>query len=169
MPRTPFICGNWKMYTTAASGRELATAIARGVQDDRVRVAVCPPFPYLSTVGEALKGSRIGLGGQNLYPANDGAFTGEVSPAMLKDVGCRYVIVGHSERRHVLGESDEFINRKVVAGLGAGLDVIFCVGETLAERHAGLTESILNRQMTAGLEGVSAESLDRLSIAYEPV
>src|SRR5437868_4205775 len=161
MSRKQFICGNWKMFTTAASGRELAATIARGVEDDRVRVAVCPPFPYLMSVADVLKGSRVGLGAQNLYPAAEGAFTGEVSPAMLKDVGCRYVIVGHSERRHVLGESDEFINRKVVAGLGAGLDVIFCVGETLAERHAGFTESILNRQMTAGLEGVSAETLGR--------
>jgi triosephosphate isomerase len=169
MPRTPFVCGNWKMYTTAASGRELAAAIAGGVQDDRVRVAVCPPFPYLSTVRDALKGTRIGLGGQNLYPADEGAFTGEVSPAMLKDVGCRYVIVGHSERRHVLGESDGFINRKVRAGLDAGLDVILCVGETLDERKIDQTELVLERQITADLSGVTHESLGRLSIAYEPV
>jgi triosephosphate isomerase len=157
------------MFTTAASARELAGAIARGVTADRVRVAVCPPFPYLSVVGDALKGSRVGLGAQNLYPASEGAFTGEISPAMLKDVGCRYVIVGHSERRHILGESDEFINRKVRAGLEAGLDVIFCVGETLDERKADRTELVLERQLTEGLSGVAFNSLSRLSIAYEPV
>jgi triosephosphate isomerase len=169
MSRTKFVCGNWKMFTTAATGRNLAAAISRGVADDRVRVAVCPPFPYLTVVGEVLKGSRVGLGAQNLYPANEGAFTGEVSPAMLVDVGCRYVIVGHSERRHVLGESDEFINRKVRAGLEAGLEVILCVGETLAERQTDRTEAVLDRQLIAGLKDVPAEALDRLVVAYEPV
>src|SRR5207253_4379361 len=108
------------------------------------------------TISEVLKATRVGLGAQNLYPAREGAFTGEVSPAMLVDVGCRYVIVGHSERRHVLGESDEFINRKVRAGLDAGLTVIFCVGETLTERQAEQTESVIDRQLTAGLAGVPA-------------
>src|SRR5437762_6584232 len=103
MPRQPFVCGNWKMFTTTATGRDLAAAIARGVTDDRVRVAVCPPFPYLTAVGEVLKGSRVQLGAQNLYPGKEGAFTGEVSPSMLVDVGCKVVIVGHSERRHGLG------------------------------------------------------------------
>src|SRR5438093_11224840 len=102
MPRTRFICGNWKMYTTATSGRELASAVARDIVDDRVRVAVCPPFPFLSAVGDVLRESRVQLGAQNLYPAKEGAFTGEVSPAMLVDVGCQVVIVGHSERRHGL-------------------------------------------------------------------
>src|SRR4051794_12190066 len=106
MARTPFVCGNWKMFTTAASARELAVAIVGGVVDDQVRVAICPPFPYLLTVAEVVKRSRVGLGAQNLYPANEGAFTGEVSPPMLVDAGCRYVIVGHSERRHVIDESD---------------------------------------------------------------
>jgi triosephosphate isomerase len=169
MARTKFICGNWKMHTTAATGRELAGAIARGLEDDRVLVAVCPPFPYLATVGEVLKGSRVGLGAQNLYPAKEGAFTGEVSPAMLLDAGCRYVIVGHSERRHVLGESDEFINRKVRAGLEAGLSVILCVGETLDERQCDRCEAVLERQLTSGLKDVPANVLDRLVVAYEPV
>src|SRR4051812_2210062 len=117
MSRTPFVCGNWKMCTTAASGRELAAAVARGVTSDAVRVAVCPPFPYLAQVGEVLRGSRVALGAQNLYPAQEGAFTGEVSPSMLMDVGCQLVILGHSERRHGLRETDEFINRKVHAAL----------------------------------------------------
>jgi triosephosphate isomerase len=168
MPRTPFVCGNWKMFTAAASARELAAAIVQGVTDDQVRVAVCPPFPYLMTVDEVVKGSRVGLGAQNLYPAKEGAFTGEVSPAMLKDAGCKYVIVGHSERRHVLGEPDEFINRKVQAGLDAGLDVILCVGETLVERQSEQTHSVLDQQLTAGLKGI-APAGDRLIIAYEPV
>jgi triosephosphate isomerase (TIM) len=169
MPRTPFICGNWKMFTSAATGRDLAAAISRGVDDDRVRVAVCPPFPYLRTVDEVLRGSRVALGAQNLYPAKEGAFTGEVSSAMLIDCGCKYVIVGHSERRHILGESDEFINRKVRAGLDAGLSVILCVGETLAERQSDRTHAILDRQLTEGLKGVANASLVRLVIAYEPV
>lgn len=169
MSRVPFVCGNWKMFTTAATGRALAEAIAAGVTDDRVRVAVCPPFPYLATVHEAIQGSRVGLGAQNLYPAKEGAFTGEVSPAMLLDVGCHYVIVGHSERRHVLGESDGFINRKVRAGLDAGLTVIFCIGETLDERQTGRIEPVLERQMHEGLKNVAADLLDRLVIAYEPV
>ncbi len=169
MPRTPFVCGNWKMFTTAATGRDLAAAIARGVMDDRVTVAVCPPFPYLTAVGEALAGSRVGLGAQNLYPAKEGAFTGEVSPAMLADVGCRYVIVGHSERRHILGESDEFINRKVRAGLDAGLTVILCVGETIEERQGNRAETVLDRQLTTGLKDIPADFLGRVVIAYEPV
>ncbi|MFL5331370.1 MAG: triose-phosphate isomerase [Gemmataceae bacterium] len=167
MSRTKFICGNWKMFTSATSGRELAKAVAVGVTSDRVRVAVCPPFPYLATIAEALAGSRVGLGAQNLYPADEGAFTGEVSPTMLKDVGCQYVIVGHSERRHILGEQDEFINRKVRAAISAGLTAILCVGETLDERQQDKTEDVLARQLVNGLKDIS--SADSLVIAYEPV
>ncbi len=169
MPRVSFVCGNWKMFTTGRTAHDLAAAVAAGVTDDRVRVAVCPPFPYLATVRDAVSGSRVRFGAQNLYPANDGPFTGEVSPAMLLDVGCQYVIVGHSERRHVLGETDEFINRKVRAGLDAGLNVIFCVGETLAERESDRTEGILARHLALGLKDVPAGTLDRLVVAYEPV
>ena len=134
--RQKFVVGNWKMYTTAADARRLAKAIVDGVGiEDRVSVAVCPPFPYLALVGEILKGSRVALGAQNLYPEKEGAFTGEVSPTMLLDLGCKYVILGHSERRHMLGESDAFINQKVRVALAAGLDVIFCVGETLDQRQ----------------------------------
>src|SRR5262245_11319960 len=110
--RRKFVAGNWKMHTTTASAVELASAIARGVTDDRIAVAVCPPFPYLIPVAEALRGSRVALGAQNCFPEPEGAFTGEVSPLMLKDVGCRHVIIGHSERRQLLNETDAFINRK---------------------------------------------------------
>jgi triosephosphate isomerase len=170
--RTPFVAGNWKMYTTSASARELASAVVKGLgAEARVTVAVCPPFPFLQTVAAALQGSRVLLGGQNLYPEKEGAFTGEVSPTMLLDIGCRYVILGHSERRHKLGESDAFINRKVKAALAAGLSVILCVGETLEEREHNQTEVVLDRQIVQGLSEVpsSAHLHERLVIAYEPV
>ena len=127
--------------------------------EDRVSVAVCPPFPYLALVGEILKGSPVALGAQNLYPEKEGAFTGEVSPTMLLDLGCKYVILGHSERRHTLGESDTFINQKVRVALAAGLDVILCVGETLDQREAGQTEAVLDRQLIQGLAEPSADTL----------
>jgi triosephosphate isomerase len=168
--RKKFIAGNWKMFTTMSSARSLATAVVKGVgREDRVTVAVCPPFPYLSAVADIVRGSPVALGAQNLYPEKEGAFTGEVSPTMLLDVGCRYVILGHSERRHKLGENDAFINRKVHAALAAGLEVILCVGETLAEREANQTEAVLQTQLSGGLAGVSAPQLGRLVIAYEPV
>ena len=165
-----FIVGNWKMHTRAAEARQLARSIVDGMcSEDRVCVAVCPPFPYLSLVGDILKGSGVVLGAQNLYPEKEGAFTGEISPTMLVDIGCKYVILGHSERRHVLGESDTFINQKVRAALIAGLDVILCVGETLDQRKADQTQAVLDRQLIQGLAGVSVATLSRLSIAYEPV
>lgn len=168
--RKKFIAGNWKMYTTAASARELASAVARGVGGEtRVAVAVCPPFPYLIPVGEALRGSGVALGAQDVYAETEGAFTGEVSPNMLLDVDCRYVIVGHSERRHVLGETDALINRKARAARAAGLHVILCVGETLEQREAGRTEAVLDAQLAGGLAGLTAERLSTLVIAYEPV
>lgn len=171
--RTPFVAGNWKMFTTSATARQLAQAVVQGLgQESRVRVALCPPFPYLSLVGEVLRGSSIALGAQNLYPEKEGAFTGEVSPAMLVDVGCQCVIIGHSERRHKLGESDDFINRKVHFALASGLTAILCVGETFGEREANLTETVLDVQVTTGLAGL-ADSKDearrRLVLAYEPV
>jgi triosephosphate isomerase len=168
--RTKFIAGNWKMHTDRADAKRLATAIAAGVgQEDRVSVAICPPFPYLDVVGEMLRGSHVALGAQNLYPEQEGAFTGEVSPTMLVDLGCKYVILGHSERRHILGESDAFINRKVSVALTAGFDVILCIGETLEQRQANQTEALLDRQLTQGLANLPADTLTRLSIAYEPL
>ena len=168
--RQKFVVGNWKMYTTAADARRLAKAVVDGLgREDRVSVAVCPPFPYLALVGEMLTGSRVALGAQNLFPEKEGAFTGEVSPMMLLDLRCTYVILGHSERRHTLGESDAFINHKVRVALAAGLDVIYCVGETLGEREADRTDAVLDRQLIQGLADLSADTLTRLSIAYEPV
>jgi triosephosphate isomerase len=134
-----------------------------------VSVAVCPPFPYLAGVAETVRGTPIGLGAQNVYPEKEGAFTGEVSPGMLTDVGCRYVIVGHSERRHKLGETDAFINRKVHASLDEGLTVILCIGETLEERETGRTEVVLKTQLSGSLVGISPVMLDRMVLAYEPV
>jgi triosephosphate isomerase len=170
MPRTKFIAGNWKMFTTARTGRELAAAVVKGCAGwSGVRVAVFPPFPYLNVVGEVVRDTAVGLGAQNVYPAEGGAFTGEVSPVMLKDVGCRYVILGHSERRHVLGETDPFISSKVQVALKNGLDVILCVGETINQRKSGQTEAVLDGQLTGGLRGVGGSETERLTIAYEPV
>jgi triosephosphate isomerase len=158
------------MYTTDSGAVELAAAIVQGLgSEDRVSVAVCPPFPYLSKVAEVLRGSRITLGAQNMYPSQEGAYTGEVSPAMLLDVGCRYVILGHSERRHKLGESDDFIQQKVQVALASGLQVILCVGETLEEREANQTEAVLERQLVSGLANLKKEDLPALVLAYEPV
>jgi triosephosphate isomerase len=168
--RQKFVAGNWKMFTNAAAARQLAADVVNRLGGDtRVRVALCPPFPYLNVVAETVQGSPVALGAQNCYHEQEGAFTGEVSPAMLVDVGCRYVILGHSERRHKLGENDAFINKKVHAALAAGLDVILCLGETLAEREAGQTEKVLERQLTGSLAGVDAKSLQKLVLAYEPV
>jgi triosephosphate isomerase (TIM) len=168
--RTKFIAANWKMYTNTAVARQLARAVVAGVgASPKARVAMCPPFPYLAPVAEIVRGSPVGLGAQNCYTEAEGAFTGEVSPAMLVDVGCRYVILGHSERRHKLGETDDFINRKVKAALTAGLEVILCVGETLAERQAGRAEEVFRRHITGSLAGISAEQMARIVLAYEPV
>jgi triosephosphate isomerase len=168
--RKKFIAGNWKMFTDSISAELLAAAVVEGVgKEDRVTVAVCPPFPYLARVFQTLKDTRVALGAQNVYPAKEGAFTGEVSPTMLVDVGCTYVIVGHSERRHGLGETDEFINRKVHAAMGAGLKVILCIGETLDDRKGERTQAVLDTQLTGSLAGVTGEMLANVTIAYEPV
>jgi triosephosphate isomerase (TIM) len=167
--RKKFIAGNWKMYTSLAGAKELAAAVANGVADDKVAVAVCPPYPWLLPVAEVLKGTKVALGAQNCHYAAEGAFTGDVAPTMLFEAGCKYVIIGHSERRHSINEPDLFLNRKVKAALKSGLSVIFCVGELLAEREANLTEEVLAFQLAAGVSRVSTESLSQLVIAYEPV
>ena len=148
-------------------GPQLAAAVAKGVgPQPKVQVAVCPPFPYLAAVAEVLRGTPVAVGAQNCYPQKEGAFTGEVSPAMLVDVGCRYVILGHSERRHILGETDEFINRKVKAALDAGLEVISVLGETLEERQRNQMEAVLhppNRRLVGGyLSGADGQAGARL-------
>ncbi|MSQ95344.1 MAG: triose-phosphate isomerase [Gemmataceae bacterium] len=168
--RKKFIAGNWKMNTRGIDGELLAAAVVKGLAGDtRVTVAVCPPFPFLPRVAQIVAGTPVALGAQNCYPKDDGAFTGEVSPAMLVDVGCKYVIVGHSERRQIFKESDEYINAKVHAALKVGLQVILCIGETLDERKANKTEAVLDTQLTGSLAKITAKSLKNMVVAYEPV
>ena len=170
MARKKFVAGNWKMYTTLAGARELAAGVANRLGgEDMVTVAVCPPFPWLIAVAEAIRGSPVALGAQDVHFAQEGAYTGEVSPAMLVEAGCQYTIVGHSERRYGFAEPDRAINRKVKLAIASGLSVIFCVGETLADREANETVSVLEFQLAAGLAGLSADLVPKLVIAYEPV
>jgi triosephosphate isomerase len=168
--RPKFVAGNWKMYTSAASAKGLAATVANRLGGDtRVMVAVCPPFPWLASVADVLKGTSVLLGAQNCHFEKEGAYTGEVSAAMLRDVGCQYVIIGHSERRHGLGETDEFLNKKAQAALAAGVKVIFCVGELLAEREADRTEAVLETQLKNGLAGLTSAQMHSVVLAYEPV
>jgi len=170
--RKPFVAGNWKMNTDSHSSVELAQAVANGASGlagDKVNVALIPPFVYLQSVVKAVKSTGISVGAQDIYFEAKGAFTGEISPAMLKDIGCNYVLCGHSERRHVIGESDELVGKKVTAALGGGLLPILCVGELLAERDAGQTEAVVARQLQAGLAGLSEDKMHAVTIAYEPV
>jgi triosephosphate isomerase len=162
--------GNWKMFTTAASARRLAADVVRGLGSQTwVRIAICPPAPYLGIVGEVVSGTAVALGAQNVYPEREGAFTGETGINMLLDLRCRYVIVGHSERRHSLGENDPFINRKVQAALAVGLEVIACVGETLEQRRKNETRTCLECQLIGALAGLTAEQVRHVVVAYEPV
>jgi triosephosphate isomerase len=169
--RRKLVAGNWKMNTTRASAVELARGVAQLVPAGRtdVDVLVCPPFPYLCAVASAIEGSAVQLGAQNVCSESPGAFTGEVAVNMLTDVGCRYVIVGHSERRHILGETDALLQRKVAAAIAGGLKVIFCVGEQLAQREGNQTQTILDSQMAGGLNGLAESALEQVTIAYEPV
>jgi triosephosphate isomerase (TIM) len=165
-----FIAGNWKMNLNRQQAVELAKGVAAGAQKfPQVELAVCPPSVYLEAVGQALANSAVGLGGQNMYHEASGAFTGEISAAMLVDVGCRYVILGHSERRHLLGETDEQVNRKVLSALSAGLTPIVCVGELLGEREAGKTAEVIRRQFEGSLAGITPDQMRKVVIAYEPV
>ena len=168
--RQKFIVGNWKMYTTAAVASRLAKAVADGVGigGPRIRRRLSA-LPLSGPCRGDSQGQPRRARGAEPLSRKEGAFTGEVSPTMLLDVGCKYVILGHSERRHKLGESDAFINQKVRVALAAGLNVIFCVGETLEQRKANQTEAVLDRQLIQGLADVSADTLTRLIIAYEPI
>ena len=168
--RKPFVAGNWKMNTSRAEAVALGAAVAEtAAAFAGVDVAVCPPSVYLVPVAEAIVGGPVALGAQNMYFEAKGAFTGELSASMLEDVGCRCVVLGHSERRHVMGESDELVAKKVSAGFASRLDVILCVGETIEERRADVTENVVRRQVVTALDGVDAASLPRLVIAYEPI
>ena len=168
--RRTFIAGNWKMNKDLAGALELANALKAAVADDTpVDVGVFPPFVYLPAVVQALEGSPVVAGAQNLHPEPKGAFTGEIAAPMILDVGATHVIIGHSERRHLFGETDEEVNKKLKAALEAGLHPIVCVGETLEQREAGTTEDIVGGQIRAALDGLTPEQGHGVVLAYEPV
>ena len=167
--RVPIIAGTWKMNKTVAEAVELGRGLRESTVDvEKVEMVVCPPFIALAAVKEALAGSNIGLGAQNVHWEEKGAFTGEISPLMLTDL-VTYVIVGHSERRQYFGETDATVNKRVKAALAHRLIPIMCVGETLAQREAGETSSVVTTQVMNGLAGLSAEEVKSIVIAYEPV
>jgi len=167
--RKKIIAGNWKMNKTLSDAENLASAIKLDLADCReVDVVLCPPFTALKTVGEVIADTHIKLGAQNMHWETSGAFTGEISPAMLRDLFCRYVIIGHSERRSIFGETDAMINRKLRAALAANLTPILCVGETLQERDSGKAVDVVRQQLTADLDGLKDEAKS-IVIAYEPV
>jgi len=172
MPRTKIVAGNWKMNLDRAKAKELTAAVAaRRGEAAAVELVLCPPALYVETVGSALAGvkSNVGLGAQNMHDKASGAFTGEVAPPMLVDLGCQYVILGHSERRTLFGETDAAVNVKTKAALAAGLVPIVCVGETLEEREAGKTAAVVTGQVQGSLAGLSAAELEKVVVAYEPV
>jgi triosephosphate isomerase len=168
--RKPLCIGNWKMYGTLAEARPLATGVRDGLRRVKdVEVVLCPPFTALSAVGEIVAGSSLELGAQNCHPELSGPHTGEIAPPMLAELGCRFVILGHSERRREMGETDELINRKVRSVLSQGLTPILCVGETAEERRQGLTFTTVEGQLRAGLAEVAADAIGSVVLAYEPV
>jgi triosephosphate isomerase (TIM) len=168
--RRPFVAGNWKMNLNRAQGIELAAALAaRAGEFPEVEIAVCPPSVYLEAVRASLGQSAIGLGAQNCHHEAKGAFTGEIAPQMLVDIGCKYVILGHSERRHIFKESNQDVNKKTLAALGIGLTPIVCLGELLEERQAGKTQAVVSEQLDGSLAGLTAEQVGKIVLAYEPV
>lgn len=168
--RKPIIAGNWKLHKTVNESRHLIQTLAENLKDvTDAEIVVAPVFTALESAVAAAKGSPIAIAAQNCYPASSGAFTGEVSPTLLKDIGCTGAIVGHSERRQLFGESNAFINAKVQALLAAGLRAIFCIGETLEERESGRMYDILTGQVKEGLAGLTPEDMDKVVVAYEPV
>lgn len=169
--RTPLIAGNWKMHCGPSEARKLALEIRNGVLGSRpdVDIVVCPPFVSIAAVREIVQGSAIGLGAQNAFWETSGAWTGEVAAPMLRDAGCDWVILGHSERRAHFDETDASVRRRLQAVLKSGLRPIVCVGETLDERESGVTERVVTTQVRGGLEGLDPEAYARLTLAYEPV
>ncbi|OGS36309.1 MAG: triose-phosphate isomerase [Elusimicrobia bacterium RIFOXYA2_FULL_69_6] len=167
--RRPFIAGNWKMHLTLAQSVELAKAVRDGTKSSPAEVAVCVPFTALTVVAEVLKGSHVKLGGQDLYWETQGAFTGEVSAGQLGDAGATHVIIGHSERRRLFADSDEWVNKKLRAALAAKLIPIVCVGETLDERQSNKTFRVLETQMEGALKGFAPADISSVVVAYEPV
>lgn len=168
--RKPIVVGNWKMFTNIETATNLSKSLKENLKEIiGMEMGVCPPFTYLTTVKSILEGSNINLGAQNSYWKKEGAFTGEVSPDMLKDIGCKYAIVGHSERRHQMNETDEMVNNKIKACLASGLTVILCIGELIEEMQENKTETVLRRQLETGLAGITPEQTQKTIIAYEPV
>ena len=168
--RTPFIAGNWKMFKTVHEAVVFVKELRGLVKDvTDVDIVVAPPFTALHAVAEAARNSNVAVAAQNLHWEREGAFTGEVSAAMIKEAGAEYVIIGHSERRRLFGETDVIVNRKVTAAIGAGVIPIMCVGETLEERERNETLAILDRQIKDGLDGVTGAQVAALVVAYEPV
>jgi triosephosphate isomerase len=170
--RKTIIAGNWKMYKTIGQAMELANGLKRELFDldsQDIDIVLCPPFTALSEVFEVIADTNIQLGAQDIYCQDEGAFTGEVSPLMLKDAGCKFVIIGHSERRQYFYETNESVNKKIKAAIKNGLTPIVCVGETLSEREAGETFEILDDHVQNGLKDISAEDMQNMVIAYEPV
>jgi triosephosphate isomerase len=170
MRRLPFIAGNWKMNKTVEEALDLIRQLKASLPNiEEVEVAVAPSFTALYAVSQELKGSSIRLAAQNLFYEEKGAFTGEISPLMLKEIGCQYVIIGHSERRQFFGEIDETVNRRMKAALGQNVKPIFCIGETLREREEGKTFSVIERQVEGGLRAIGEKEVRSIAIAYEPV
>ena len=168
--RRPLIAGNWKMNNNCAQSVELVTQLMKMVSDSSgVDIVVAPPYTALSSVATILKGSSIGLAAQNIFWEEAGAFTGEIAPAMLTDVGCTHVIIGHSERRQYFNETDETVNKRLKAALKTSLIPIVCIGETLAEREDEKTLSVIEQQVNEGLRGVTPDEMERIIVAYEPV
>jgi len=166
----PFIAANWKMHKTVGDAVSFARElVSRCVDIDDRDIAIAPPFTALYAVAGVLKGSSLLLSAQNMYFRESGAFTGEISPSMLTDLGCNCVILGHSERRTIFGETDDALNKKLIAALGFGLVPVFCIGETLDERTAGRTLEVIARQFTEGLNNISSDDIQRTVIAYEPI
>ena len=170
MDRKPFIAGNWKMNTTLAEAVRLAGGVAEAVKDlDRVDVAVFPPFTALHAVAERLRGTAVAVGAQDLFWEKEGAYTGEISAIQIRDAGASHALIGHSERRHVIGETDDLVRRKLVAALKGGLLPVVCVGERLEEREAGRTFEVVGSQIEAALRGLDDSESGLVTVAYEPV
>ena len=169
--RKTVIAGNWKMNNDLKESEKLIVDLKNHLQNEKPNcdVIICPPFTSLSEASKLVSGSLIKLGAQNMHFEENGAFTGEISASMLKSVGCEYVILGHSERRHIFGESDELINKKIKKALAARLKPVFCIGELLEERENGTTNDVVKRQVLKGLAGISADDMKNIIVAYEPV
>lgn len=168
--RKPIIAANWKMHKTNKEAQEFIREFKPLVQENKgVEMVLCIPFTQLSIVGEELSGTAIALGAQNMHPSEQGAFTGEISPGMLLDLGVKYVILGHSERREIFGESDEFIRKKIEKALEVGLVPILCVGESLEEKEQGLTQEKCRKQILKGLAGLEGPEVEKIVVAYEPI